>query len=621
MLGFTYLKNKIKSRLQRRIFLYFIIFSLVITLAGGLLFSQFFFNSYIPSERSHALKSSNKAKQSIEFLLNITNNTASLLATNQSIVDGLQADAFERGKSQEEWKREIDLMLKNMIAIHEFIDNIYVLGTDGEFFSSYLDINQHEVENRFTEQVQLLSSQSEYQNGKSIISYIPFFNLNVISYTRPVFQYPDSEPIGLIVFDLNYTYLREVFTFSSLQPDQEEEKILIVDSTGKSIFTFPFNTNLDFVLEEYPELSKGGVELEGRIFGTDSFILSSTVNYSDWIIIRLISKEKINTIIRYITQTGASILFAFIIIALVISFMLSVSITKPIINLNDTITKVEKGNLNVRVVGSGSDEIGQLAMAFNHMVEQLSSLMERTLNEQKMKSDLEFQILQSQINPHFLYNTLDSIKWLAVFQNVENISDMVTSLINLLKYNISRNSKIVQLTDEITCIKDYIEIQKFRFGDEFKLVYEIEPGSEKMYVLKFILQPLVENAISHGFDSIDYIGIITVRSKFIGDKLVLEIADNGKGLDEKDEEFPKSSLSGKKTMHTSIGIQNVRDRIRLYFGEAGSLEMLNNPDKGTTVRITLPVIQKEIQFPEKGRDILDKMETKSESLLSMHELD
>jgi two-component system sensor histidine kinase YesM len=496
-----------------------------------------------------------------------------------------------------------------MIVSHEYIDNIYVLGTGGEFYTSYRDTNQFEVEDRFSAQVEELSKNKMLNGNGRAAKFIPFFDLNVISYIRPIFNQLDTEPEGLLIFDLNYTYLREIFTFSSIQPGQEDEKVLSIDASGKSIFTFPFNTDLDFVLKEYPELAEGGAELEGEIFGVDSFILSSIINYSDWIIIRIISKEQINTTITYMSRLGLSILIALIVIASIISFVLSLSITRPIIDLNQSINKVEKGNLNVRALGEGKDEIGQLATSFNHMIEQISSLMERTLNEQKQKSDLEFQILQSQINPHFLYNTLDSIKWLAVFQNVENISDMVTSLINLLKYNISRNSKLVELKDELKCIEDYVEIQKFRFGNEFHLKFDIEPGTENKFILKFILQPLVENAIFHGFETIDYIGVITVRSRLVGDSLLLNVEDNGNGLDTDAQDLKAFDKSKRKMMHSSIGLQNVKDRIHLYFGGKGSLSLINNPKKkGAVVQILLPLLDHEIQFPELGKDILDSLE-------------
>ena len=371
--------------------------------------------------------------------------------------------------------------------------------------------------------------------------------------------------MGLIIIEMNYTYLREMFTHSSLQ--EGDEKILVMNKSGESLFTFPFNTSLYPVVEEYPQLLEGNKEIQGKVFGKDSFIVSNNISHSDWVMIRILSKDKIYETINNLVQIGLILWFFVILCAFLASFALSVSITNPIIRLHETILLIEKGNLKIRATGEGFDEIGQLAVSFNHMVDRISQLMTKTLEEQKMKSDLEFQILESQINPHFLYNTLDSIKWLAVFQNVENISDMVTSLINLLKFNMSNKSKLVHLADEIDCIKNYVEIQKFRFGDAFEVVYDIDQSVSELYILKFILQPLVENAIFHAFDNIDYPGVINIKAGVRNDILEISIRDNGKGLQNENINPPDKRLFDRKKMHHCIGIKNVSDRLMLYFWE------------------------------------------------------
>ncbi|MDA3957288.1 sensor histidine kinase, partial [Oceanispirochaeta sp.] len=282
------------------------------------------------------------------------------------------------------------------------------------------------------------------------------------------------------------------------------------------------------------------------------------------------------------------------------------SITNPIIKLHDTILTIEKGDLKIRASGEGPDEIGQLAVSFNHMVDRISRLMKKTLVEQKMKSDLEFQILESQINPHFLYNTLDSIKWLAVFQNVENISDMVSSLINLLKFNMSNKSKLVPLADEIDCIKNYVEIQKFRFGDAFEVIYDIEERTNHLYILKFILQPLVENAIFHALDNIDYPGIIKIKASIRNDIIEISVKDNGKGLQKGDLINHHINMFDRKKMHNRIGIKNVSERLMLYFGNRAAFSIFNNQSQGVTVSISLPIMQSDdIVF--QGSDYIMKL--------------
>ncbi len=595
-----------KKSLQKRILMYFLLFTLLFACTSFILVSQIFFKNYVENLTENAVNSSNKTKQSIEFLLNMTDNTASLMATNQPLLDALRTIDDMDDYSYEGSKETIDAMLTSIISVHEFIDNIYVLGSDGEFYSSYWDADQRAIEARFAEFIRNQKKRQEYINGEPLVSYLPFFDLNVISYVRPIFQYPEDLGLGTLIIEMNYTYLREMFTFTSLEYD--EEKILVINKKGDTIFTFPFNTSLEYIVQEYPVLLHENTVVNGKVFGDESIILSDDIAYSDWRIIQIYSKERVYQSVIYLTRLGMVFWILFILISIVISYRISVSITTPIIQLNNTIQKVENGNLKVRAEGEGEDEIGQLASSFNHMIQRLSDLMERTLDEQKKKSDLEFQILQSQINPHFLYNTLDSIKWLAVFQNVENISDMTTSLINLLKYNISKKTKLVTLKDEVNSIKDYLEIQKFRFGDAFTTVYDIDPKTEEASILKFILQPLVENAIFHGFDNIEYEGVITIRSFISGKKLILQIEDNGNGLTDNQNYLEQKSSYDHKKMHNSIGIRNVVDRISLYFGEEGHFSLKNAENQGVVVTITLPLLDSFAQLPEEVNEIMASMD-------------
>ena len=592
---------KKRKSLQKKIFTYFLIFTLTFTFTAFFLIENVFFKNYVNSLRDHAVNSTNEAKQSIEFLLNMTSNTASLLATNQALLDGLRTIESPEEEHYFFQKNEIDNMLKSIISVHEYIDNIYILGSDGEFFSGYWNTDQNAVEARFGEFIRKQKKREEYINGEPIINYLPFFDLNVISFIRPVFQYPEDLGLGMIVIDLNYTYLRELFSFSSLQ--QDEEKTLVINKEGDTIFTFPFNTSLEHIVGEYPDLLEHDSSIDGKVFGKESIMLSNRIAHSDWTMIRIISKDRIYTAVRQLTQLAIALWIVFIVISFLISYYLSVSITTPIVELNDTIKKVQTGNLNVQARIAGEDEIGELASSFNHMVHRLSELMEKTLDEQKKKSDLEFQILQSQINPHFLYNTLDSIKWLAVFQNVENISDMVTALINLLKYNISKKSKLVSLEEEINSIKDYIEIQKFRFGDDFDVLYEIEEDTRDCHILKFILQPLVENSIFHGFENIDYQGVIRIHTALKGQKLVIRVIDNGKGLVKNQDYLKQRSSYDHKKMHNSIGVRNVMDRIKLYFGEKADFSLENGLERGVVVTLSLPLLHSASRFPEENESI------------------
>ena len=230
------------------------------------------------------------------------------------------------------------------------------------------------------------------------------------------------------------------------------------------------------------------------------------------------------------------------------------------------------------------------------MVVKLKGLINGMLKEQKKKTDMEFEILQAQINPHFLYNTLDSIRWLAVIQNVENISEMSSALINLLKYNISKKGTIVSLKEEIDGIKNYETIQKYRYGDTFCIEYNIQEETLDCKIIKFILQPLVENAIFHGINVSDSDAKIKITSEIQNNDLVIKVIDNGVGMNvlNRDDNSIK-----KKKMHTGIGLNNIEERIKLYFGEKYGIEIFSKIDVGTTVKITLPLVRTAEEIKDK----------------------
>jgi two-component system sensor histidine kinase YesM len=234
-----------------------------------------------------------------------------------------------------------------------------------------------------------------------------------------------------------------------------------------------------------------------------------------------------------------------------------------------------------------------LGDTFNIMMDQIQSYYQKEFDQQKRKSELEFQVLQAQINPHFLYNTLDSIKWLAVLQNMNNIADMCTSLINLLKYNLAQPGSLTTLSDEVENLKNYIRIQKFRYGDTFEFSTQLDPETHDCEMLRFVLQPLVENCIIHAFEDIEDKGFIKVLSFIENGKLHIEVIDNGSGMDLATVYTLNQNDSRKGKRFNTIGIHNIKERIRLQYGNRYGLYYISEPGVGTIAEMVLPVIKKE----------------------------
>ena len=228
------------------------------------------------------------------------------------------------------------------------------------------------------------------------------------------------------------------------------------------------------------------------------------------------------------------------------------------------------------------------------MVSTMRHLMDDIVRQEEQKRRSELEVLQSQINPHFLYNTLDSVIWMTESGQQEEAIQMVTSLARLFRISLSKGKSVIPLAAELEHARHYMNIQQIRFKNRFTTRIEARPGTEELYTLKLIVQPILENAIYHGMASAEDDGLIQVTAWREEDSLVIDVADNGLGMRPEvaaallDEDRPELPTGG-----SGIGVRNVHQRIRLTFGEGYGLTILSEPDDGTVVRIRLPALDEE----------------------------
>ena len=282
-------------------------------------------------------------------------------------------------------------------------------------------------------------------------------------------------------------------------------------------------------------------------------------------------------------------LFA-ILISTGIAAVLSNSSTRNIKILEQTMRRVEDGNFDVRIVPLGKDEIGSLSIRFNFMLARINELINTVYKEQIAKQQAEFTVLMSQINPHFLYNTLGTVKWYARMNKQSEIERMVTAVIDLLKSSVRRVGEFHSLEEEITQLKNYIYIQKIGYGDAFQIDYEVNEQWMASEVPYFILQPLVENAILHGIEMSKGKGHIRLTAKVVDHDLMLIVEDNGKGMESKQAADLLHVVSQKESVPgvTSIGIHNVNERIQLYYGHQYGLSYESALGVGTKAIVRIP---------------------------------
>ncbi|MEG0689047.1 MAG: histidine kinase, partial [Hungatella sp.] len=284
-----------------------------------------------------------------------------------------------------------------------------------------------------------------------------------------------------------------------------------------------------------------------------------------------------------------------------INAYISSKITDPIKELEKSVNALEAGALDAEVYAGGSYEIQHLGSSIKHMARQIQVLMNDIVTEHESKRKSEFDTLQSQINPHFLYNTLDIIVWMIENERQSEAVKAVTALARFFRISLSKGKSIIPVRDELEHVRNYLMIQEMRYKNKFTYTIEAQEEVLELASLKLMLQPLVENAIYHGMEFMDGDGEIQIRASLCEGDLQFSIYDNGFGM-------TAEQVAGllTETGHvpsgrgSGIGVNNVNKRIHLYFGEQYGLTILSEPDEGTTILIHLPAVPySEIEEKEK----------------------
>lgn len=378
----------------------------------------------------------------------------------------------------------------------------------------------------------------------------------------------------------------EVFknSFSILNMGEGTENF-IIDENNKVIIS-QNNFHSDFILRE-KNINKFLANKELRGSNEEVFINNKRymVVYKklkdfEWYITSITPHEFINSDIQSLKREMIIVVSLVVVIVLIFSYFLYISINIPLYKLMNKVKRVSKGDLTVEECDEYNDEIGIISNNFDLMTLRIKKLLDKTKLQEEEKRELEIRMLQAQINPHFLFNTLNSLKWTAIMNQDYTVSEGLSSLAELLRNTIIHKKELITIDEELENIKNYVVIQKIRYGNSFDLIYEVEEDLKKNKVIKFMLQPIVENAIIHGIDENKENQKIIIRVQEKGEDVLIYVIDNGKGFNS-EEKVRENKLSG-------VGWNNVDERIKLTFGNNYGATIKSEIGKGTTVKILIP---------------------------------
>ncbi len=523
-----------------------------------------------------ALESVYETGEKIEFILDDIQEFSTVIISNEDFLTMLRDNSkFSRDEYNDK--------LRDFITLRDDIEALH-LSMDGEFYNT--GVKETQPQDFLYDKVAESTGQPVWVHTRNVMVEILSgqFEKRYFTLGRKIVDFNTLDEYGYLLMDLDEVILEQAYTNLL---DDDGADIFIVNKTGRIISHSDKSKIGEYIIFEpyanemlsdhtgykYIPYSSGGI---------DKVAIYSTIEGHGWKVVKTVSTgylygelDRIQTYLVF----GELI---YVIVMLIFMIVFSIKYTDPMINMMGVMKRVEQGDLSIRADIRSGDEIGELANSLNNMIGKMQELIDRLVREEKEKKEVELEALHAQINPHFLYNTLNTIKWMAKIQGNKRISSAITALIKLLRISINIGREMISLEEEIEHVKNYVVIQKLRFNESITVEFDIENGCLDLNVPKLVLQPIVENSIIHGMEGEDGDINIHIRAFRQNGKLIVEIVDDGPGIDRDtlDNIFKRRSA---KSSFSAVGLNNVNQRIKLYCGDEYGLNIESEKGRGTKV--------------------------------------
>ena len=526
--------------------------------------------------------------QNIDSYIDYMENTSYLVSSNEDVQKYLFGDTADP-----EARDRILSQFETILDSRSDILNLGIIAENGRML-----INNGQ---RLTNQDLDIHSQEWYTNaleGRESVYLTSSHVQHIISGERPWVitlsrgirnkeMGTGQEKEGVFFIDLNYSAISELCDQSMVG---NQGYAFIVDADGnivyhpqqQQLYNELQTENIDLVMNAGSDIVTWGDGINKKMYSI------SRSEKTGWTVVDCVRVEELLRRSNEAQSIYVLVAIGLMAVALFFSRFVAKSITLPIQRLCDSMERVKEGDFSVSdIVVDSENEIGSLTKSFNVMTQRIHELMAQNIREQEAKRKSELKALQSQINPHFLYNTLDSIIWMAEGKKNEEVVLMTASLARLLRQSISNEDELVSIGQEIEYARGYLTIQKMRYKDKLEFWIEVEPSILNIRLIKLVLQPVIENAIYHGLKYKESRGLLLVKGFMKNGNAVLQVIDDGVGMDQ--ETLDHIYERHKVDYHSNgVGIYNVQKRLQLYYGNEYGIVYESKPGEGTTATITIP---------------------------------
>lgn len=491
----------------------------------------------------HAQKTAEE--HSVQLIHQVSNSMDVYVETIEKMVNYIQLELQDtpfftmESEGASGWDSEtayIRSVLENVANSHREVAGIFIATKEDLYVSTGMSrISRDPFQNERwyreasenPEEIQLIS----VVTGRNIVTNRSYSIDDVFSLAKAVQDPETGEVLGVILLDIRHDIIQSSINGVTIG---EKGFVFVMDQEDNIVYT-PVN---GIVYRVNPKWVKAMEPMSVQIQGGSYQIRSELSPYTGWRTVGVFSMDEVMSSVNTIVYILFTCVIISLVLVVIVSFKFSRTLTNPIFKLKRLMKQAESGDLTVRFNFQHNDEIGELGQSFNHMIARIDQLIQMVYVEQENKRTAEMKSLQEQIKPHFLYNTLDTISWMARDYDAEDIVRLVDALTNMFRIGLSHGKDIITVKEEITHVSNYLYIQKIRYKDKLNYVIHVDESLYAIEVPKLILQPLVENAIYHGVKAKRGGGTITITGVPEGENLVFTVQDNGAGMpQEKVEEL------------------------------------------------------------------------------------
>ncbi len=579
----TVKKAFLNASIRSKVLIIFMVFMLFYVIISAVIYVNVIKNETLSQVRQRSHETTELIRTNINTMIDNANNVSKLMTTSSLIRSYLESDRPSRSLS-----KSANEVMFNIHVTFPNIDSIYLYDLHGSVLRTNKNLTVSSVEDVknapwFNELVKLSGGYKIAINAENTLK--TYSGKNLVSVMRVLNDLDSLKPIGVLVLNISQDSISEVINETSKNGGSS---FIILDANNNPVI------KNDDAYEVYNPYLWRTSESEDIITINNKrlLIFKSHMPDTGWKIISCTSLSSKSPAIRTLNVLYVLFIGITIFLFIVASLFTANLITSPIKKLINSMQGVANGVFKRVSYNTGNDEIGELKNNYNLMIMEINNLIIKLLDEEKKKRKFELDVLNEQIKPHFLYNTLDNIAYLSLSGNNQTVYEAVNALGNFCRISLSKGSEVISLENEVRQIQNYLLLQKLRYGEMISDEYDIAPDTNQIKILKNILQPLVENSIYHGIRPSGEPGFIKISAHINGSCLILSVEDNGVGMDEQEiNSISDENLAGNQA---SFGLRGTIQRLKIHYGTDDIYNVESSKYSGTKITLKIPL--------EEGKD-------------------